>query len=108
MEKELLEFIQFDVIYIRQGVSNNWTRRVERKAAATKEIGVPMVIIHHQDESVKDEKRVICTVNVKCDPLINDPNTFMVPEDLKPYEEEALQLTDKKFKKRHPEAEFTP
>lgn len=108
MKDEPLGFVQFNVTYIRQGLSNKWARKVERKAAATKEIGVPMFTVFHEGESVKDEKSVYCTVNVKCDPLCNDPNTIMVPEDWRPYEEEAVNLTDKEFKKKYPEAQLTP
>jgi len=110
MGKELLAFIQFDVIYTRQGISNQWTRRIERKAdpikIGTKEI--PFFTVHWEKETIEDEKRVFCMVNVKCNPLVNDPNTIMLPEGWQPYEEEALKLTDKEFKKRHLEAEFTP
>ena len=109
MEEKPLNFMQFEVIYTRQGVSNKWTRRVERKAAATKEIGVPMFTVLSEGESVKDEKRIHCAVNIKCDPLLNDPKTIITTSEVwRPYEEDALKLTDKEFKKRHPEAEFIP
>jgi hypothetical protein len=108
MKDEPLGFVQFNVIYTRQGLSNQWTRRVERKAAATKEIGVPMFTVLHEGESVKDEKRIHCAVNIKCDPLLNDPKTIITTSEVwRPYEEDAVNLTDKKFKKRHPEAELT-
>ena len=108
MEDEPLGFVEFTVIYTRQELSNKWTRRVERKGAATKEIGVLMSSSFHEGESVKDEKRLWSAVNIKCDPLLNDPNTLMVPEDWGPYEEDAVNRTDKKFKKIHPEAELLP
>jgi len=32
MEGKPLDFIQYDVTYSRQGDSNKWTRKIERKA----------------------------------------------------------------------------
>jgi|GEM_PF-4138419 len=108
MKDEPLGFVQFEVIYTRQTGSNKWTRKAERKGANTKEMGIPMFTVLHEGQSVKDAKRLQYAVNIKCDPRLNDPNTFMVPEDWRPFEEEAVNLTDKEFKKRHPEAELPP
>lgn len=109
MKDETLGFVNFNVIYTRQGLSNKWTRRVERKGADTKEIGIPMFSVLSEDEPVKDEKRLHCEVNIKCDPLLNDPKTIITTSEVwRPYEEEAANLTDKKFKKRHPKAELPP
>jgi len=106
MEKESLRFVKFDIVYTRQGLSNKWTRKVDSRASAKQKSGVSMFTILHEDESVKDEKRIRSTVTVECDPLMNDANTFTVPENWKPYEREAIILTDKAFKERHPEAEL--
>lgn len=108
MEEKSLDFIHFEVIYIREGISNKWTRRVERKGAATNKIGAPMAVSFYGGQSKEDAKYAYCQVNIKCDPLLNDPNTLMVPEAWRPYEEDAVNLTDKKFKKRLPEAELAP
>lgn len=111
MEEKPLDFIQYNVTYSRQGDSNKWPRRIERNANPGKKYfkGVLLFIAFHEGQSIKDAKRALCTVNVKCDPRLNDPNTFgIVPEDLQPYEEAALILTDKEFKKKFPEAEIIP
>lgn len=112
MGEKPLDFLQFDVIYTRQGDSNKWTRRIERRTDPVKTGAkgiISSITFLWEDEPIKDEKRFHCTVNIECDPLLIDPNTFgIVPEDLQYYEEEALNLTDKEFKKKFPEAEFTP
>lgn len=110
MAEKPLDFVQFDVIYTRQGVSNKWTRRIERNADPVKKYieGVQLFIVKFEGEDIKNESRARCMVHVKCDPLLNDPNTSMIPEAWGPYEEEALKSTDYKFKKRHPKAEFMP
>ena len=111
MAERPLDFVQFDVIYTRQGDSNKWTKRIERKEDPIKTDAKGIISFHTshvEGETVKDEKRINYKVNVKCDPLYNDPNTLMIPENWRPYEEEAFTLTDNKFKERHPEAEFSP
>ncbi len=96
---------EFDITYVRQGKTNNWTVLTKVAPAI---VGVEargplgFSTARWESGSPGDEKFATIPVLLDCDPRLGDPSED--PLAWQVMVEEARKLADKKFKTKHPKA----